>query len=340
MQIQRLADRVWRWLNRDALLLPVLGLLVVSTAVPLLLPQSPVPRGNDAAFVRWLALLPAPFSVVREPLSVLGLLSWRSSVWVRLLYTLLALTLAAQAERAIRDWRAAGTSERVMRILVCAGGVAILSGWGLQTAVGWIEPGVIAWPDTPCVIPERDIVLPPQQPGLRLWPGTFGLYLLPESAAVGLTVTAQDKTGTTLSLSPSAQVEPMPELQFALSSQSPDSYFAVPEAGLVFRLSASWDENSAPVQVQAYRLASGELLAEAVVSEVTSMLVENVRVLIDYAPLAHFEAVYNPGAPLLALGTLAYAAGAIGLWVLQRRVGNAVQPEDETMPAAEPSPDI
>lgn len=117
---------------------------------------------------------------------------------------------------------------------------------------------------------------------------------------MGLTMRAFDAEGNSLSLLSSVKDDPKAVVRSVLTDQSPEAFFAVPDAGMIFRIS-QWQDQ---VQVQAYRSASGELLAEVPLPSDTPLTIEDVTLDIEPQPLSRYRAVYNPGALFEGLGAL------------------------------------
>ena len=238
-----------------------------------------------------------------------GLLTLRTSLWLRVLLAWLALIVAARCGDLLEHWQEWARSRRWLQVLACVAGVLIIGGWGMQTLWGWKQSDVIVWPATPIAIPERGLTVSARDDVshsrfIPLRTGQYGLYFVPKGSSVGLVVQASDAQGELLPLSPSARDEPQDELRLALTVEMPEAYFALPQVGYVFRLSRL-PEADAPIQAQVYRSADGELLVETTLEGESVLFANDVRLEVRRYALPRFEAVFNPGAPFEGIGMLA-----------------------------------
>ena len=101
----------------------------------------------------------------------------------------------------------------------------------------------------------------------------------------------------------------------------------LPQVGYVFRISRL-REAEAPIQVQVYRSADGELLVETALQDDGVLFAADVRLELQRDALPSFEAVYNPGAPVEAVGMLALLVAVLGRYYLCRKT--ATQPAEQT----------
>jgi len=333
MRVQQILNQVWRWLSAHRRLAEALIALLAIQAIVLLLPQAPVTTPLSPVYARWLAGLRPTLKTWTAPLETAGLLMIRTSLWMRVLLAWLALVVAARCGTLLEAWRSLLSPQRWLYILACVAGVLIIGGWGMQTVWGWKQSDVIVWPAAPTVIPERGLTLPPRDAvsHIRFIPlptERYGLYFVPKERSVGLVARAFDEQGQVLPLSPSARDEPQDELRLALTIESPEAYFALPQVGYVFRLSRL-REVAAPIQVQVYRSADGELLVETIFQEDGAVFADNVRLDLQRYALPRFEAVYNPGAPFEAVGMLALLVAVLGHHYLRRIP--ATQPAEQAL---------
>lgn len=335
MRARQILDKVWQWLGAERRLIEVLAALLIFQAIVLFLPQSPVAVATSPSYARWLAGLRPVLKTWTTPLAALGLLTVRTSLWMRVFLVWLALIVAARFGDALENWRALPLARRWLQALACCAGVLIIGGWGMQTVWGWKQSDVIAWPATPVAIPEYGLTLPPNDKFFRsqtvfpLRTGRYGLYFVPKESSVGLVVQAFDKQGQGLPLSPSARDEPRTELRLALTLETPEAYFALPQVGYIFRL--SWlREDDAPIQVQVYRSADGELLAETTMQSDGVLFTEDIRLELQRHALPRFEAVYNPGAPVEAVGMLALLGVVLAHYRFRRAASDALAAEEDT----------
>jgi hypothetical protein len=329
MRVRQILNRVWQWLSADRRLAEALIALLTIQAIVLFLPQAPVSISTSPIYARWLAGLRPTFKTWTTPLAAVGLLTVRTSLWMRVLLAWLALIIAACFDDLLEHWQEWPRSRRWLQALACVAGVLIIGGWGMQTLWGWKQSDVIVWPATPIVIPERGLTLPArddvsQSRFIPLWTGQYGLYFVPKGSSVGLVVQASDAQGEVLPLSPSARDEPQNKLRLALTVESPEAYFALPQVGYVFRL-IRLPEIDGPIQAQVYRSADGELLVEKTLQDEALLgnyvlFAGNVRLEVQRYALPRFEAVFNPGAPSEGLGMLALLVAVFGHYLLRHTV--------------------
>jgi hypothetical protein len=341
MRARQILNQVWQWLSADRRLVEALIALLVIQAIVLFLPQAPVAIPTSPVYARWLAGLRPTLKTWTTPLAAAGLLAVRTSLWMRALFAWLALIVAARFDDLLEHWKETAWSRRWIQALACVAGVLIIAGWGMQTVWGWKQSDVIAWPATPITIPERGLTLPARDDVsynrfIRLRSGQYGLYFVPKENSVGLVVRASDQKGQVLPLSPSARDEPQEELRLALTVETPESYFALPQVGYVFRISRL-REAAAPIQVQVYRSADGELLVETTLQGDGVLFADDVRLELQRDALPSFEAVYNPGAPLEGVGMLVLLVAVLGHYRLRRKT--ATQLVEEAPDAEEMSTD-
>lgn len=317
MRWQQAVERTWQGLNSNALLLGILIALLGVFSLTFLFPQAPVPPSDAAAFTRWLVEIRPLLGNWEKPLTVLGLLSLRHSLWIQVPLALLALSLAVRWISLAEGWRGLSRRQRGARLLVGIGGVAILLGWGAQTRWGWIEPNVIAWQDEAITVPDWGVTLSATA-GSRTWlTDRYGVYLLPERWATGVAVQVLDQQGRVLSLVPSTRGAPQERFRFALTPQAPEAYFAAPAAGLIFRLELS-PAAEGKLMVQGFRSATGEAVKTVVLQGDEIVPLDGVRLVVTYLPLRHLRVIYNPGAVPQAVGLLILALGAwLQLWPIR-----------------------
>ncbi len=341
MRARQILNQVWQWLGADRRLVEALIVLLIIQAIVLFLPQAPVAISTSPVYARWLAGLRPTLKTWTTPLAMAGLLTLRTSLWMRILLAWLALIVAVRCADLFEHWKESTPSQRRLQVLACVAGVLIIAGWGAQTVWGWKQSDVIVWPATPITIPQRGLTLPARgevSPNrlIPLLTERYGLYFVPKGSSVGLVVRALDEQGQVLPLSPSSREEPQEELRLALTVEAPEAYFALSQVGYVFRISRL-RETAAPLQVQVYRSADGKLLAETAMQDDGALFADNVRLELQRNALPSFEAVYNPGAPLEAVGLLALLVAILGVYHLHRRPSG--QPANEAPDDAHTSTD-
>jgi hypothetical protein len=319
MKVQQGLDKVWRWFGEDRRLLEILIALLVIQGMGLIIPQAPVPRTDGPGYSRWIAELRPTLNVWTTPLSTLGLLTLRTSLWTRGILVILVLIVVVRSGSLVETVQAFASLRKWLYGLLCLSSLLIITGWGLQTARGWKQSEVIAWPDMEIIISERGLTLPPQNGNVRLWTGYYGLYFVPRGTSIGLEVQAFDGQGEVLALLSSARSDPQEKLYIALTTETPEAYFALPDVGLVFRVSRIQGSDT-HIQAQVYRSASGELLAETVLQGDGSLFANDIRLKLERYVLPHFEAVYNPGAVFEGLGMLMLIATIVGQGHISRKM--------------------
>ncbi len=311
MEINRILNELWAGLSHRRFAALVLILLSVVQITAFTLPQIPVSADQTAAYNRWLAELRPTLGDATRPLASLGLLTIRASYLTRVTLGLLALLVAANLDRMREGWSHwAWSAERIGRLTLAVGGILVILGWTGQMLWGWREPEIIAWPDTSIVVPERALTLEQPTGPMGVWQGRYGLYTVPRGKRVGLEVQATDVDGEPVMLLPSVDEAPQAMLRIAFTTQEPEAFFAAQASGLVFRMVQFSDA----IQVQVYRSASGELLAETQLEPdetIVVLQIDAVEVAITRTLLPRYEIVYNPGALPEGLGMAALGVGVV-----------------------------
>lgn len=297
-------SRVWTWIADRRRWIEAVAVYTVLHLLTFILPQAPTLPKESPAFTRWLAGIRPIFGDRTGMWAELGIFTLRSSLILRLtLGTIGLLTLVQLASLwEYRQQLNAGTRRRMLSLSLS--GVLILIGWFAHIQWGWVESGVIAWPDQPVVVRSQELGTIRSQGVFPILTRHYGLFLVPEGERTGLTIRAFDPEGNELSLLASVRDDPKAVIRSVMTDQSPETFLAVPDAGMIFRLSR-WQDR---VQVQAYRSASGELLAEVPLASDTLLTIEEVTLDVETQPLSRYRAVYNPGAVLEGLGALGIVA--------------------------------
>jgi hypothetical protein len=340
-------ERVWTTLAGKRLVLLVLSILILIRIAALLLPQIPVSTAEAAAFNRWLAELRPRLGQATRPLASLGLLTIRSSLIIRIALSALALVAAANLDRLRQLWQARDEGqvsdeaqapnegqarERGARTLIAIGALLLIGGWVGQMLWGWQDPEVVAWPDQMIMLPQRNLTIAQPSGPIGMVREKFGLYVLSRGERVGLEVQVTDADGaTTHLLLPSVQEDPQPSLRLAFTTRDPEAFFAVPDADIIMRL----NQIMQTIQIQAYRSASGDLLAETTLAWTDTgaqLEVDDIRATFSLTRLPRYELIYNPGAIADILGFLLIATGGLLLPTIPRAdrdEGGEAAPEDE-----------
>lgn len=304
MRARRAIEKVWNWLGEDRRAVEILIMLLLVQLATLLLPQSPVPATQTAAFTQWVAQLHPTLGSWLRPFTILGLLAIRSSVLFRAILALLGLLAAVRIDTLRESWHTMRSTARHALLLFCIGSVLVISGWMMQMLWGWAVPELAHWLNTPISIAEHNLSLSPKPPRSLLWTEKYGIYLIRTGWAVGLDITAADEDGQPLSMLRSSKDELHQELQVILTGTPPEAFFLTPESELVYRLHQLEDNCDAPVYAQVYRYPSGELLAEVTLQQGEDLVVETTHVSISRTQLPRYRILYNPGAPIEGLGVV------------------------------------
>lgn len=311
MQIARILERIWHGLQKTVVLFVVLTFLLLLLLLTIALPQSPVSPADEAAFLRWLANIRTALGTRASVLAPLGLLSLRYSWWTRGVLVALTFVALARTARLFERWGRIRAFGRAVQIVILAGALLLLIGWGVQMRTGWIETGVSAWPEETTTLASHDLSLTlPEDPGW-ITLERYGLYLIREEMGLGLEISAEDENGTQLPLLTSAQGESEENLRLILTPQSSDAYFALPANRLIFRLTLQASPPDSQIRVQIYRGSGGELLTETTLQGRGTLFADNLRLQIEETPLSQLRVVYNPGAPLAAIGSGLLLLGAL-----------------------------
>lgn len=307
----RRAERVWLWLGGKTFLTAILTTLLLVLMLTLLIPQSPVPPSDSTTFYRWLSEVRSGFDAQAELLRALGLFSLRVSLWMQVPLALLSLAGVARGTLLAETWPRIAARLRGARLAAVCGSLLVLSGWGAQTLWGWQTVEALGRPGQTVEVPGKglSLLLPERLP--RLWNGRYGLYLLPYGQGLELEVTATDGNGGVLEILSTARSAPQTALHIALTPNSPDAYYALPAIGMIFRATLQPTEITPTVQMQIYRLVSGELVAETALEGNGAIFTEDVKLQVETQSLLRPRIIYNPGALPLGLGLLLLSVGLI-----------------------------
>lgn len=297
-------SRLWTWIADRRRWAEAVIVYTVLQLLTFILPQAPTLPKESPAFTRWLAGVRPAFGDHTGTWAELGLFTLRSSLLLRLTLGIIGLLVAVQISQLWERRQTLSVSGRHRILVLSLSGFMILAGWFAHIQWGWVESGVIAWPDEPVTVRDRQLSSIQSKGRVPIWTRRYGLYLVPEGKRTGLIIRAFDAAGDPLSLLSSVGDDPRAVMRAILTDQSPEAFFAVPNAGMIFRIS-QWQQQ---VQVQAYRSASGELLAEIPVPSDTPLTIEDVTLDIEIQPLSRYRAVFNPGAVFEGLGLLVVVA--------------------------------
>jgi hypothetical protein len=326
MSLQQVLARGWTWLTRSWFLGGVGGALAFFMLLSLILPQAPVSPQATAEFSRWLAEIRPSLGGATDILAALGLLTVRFSWWQRTLLAVLAISLAARAADLYRTWENLQRSARLTQLLLCLGCALLLVGWGLNVRSGWVETDVVAWPETEVSFPthphafEAPVGLP------RLARRGYGLYLIRQGKALGLNVRAEEN-GTAVALLTSTRGDPQAALRLIIDEQAPDAFFALKEPGFIFRVTLLDLPPTPQVQIQVYKSGGQALLTETTLAGSGTIFTEDLQIHLAFTSLPRLRVVYNPGAPLTALGWV----GLLGAGIMRAYHSPSRTTTDEDM---------
>ncbi len=326
MRGRQIAEQLWTWLNGTAFLIcPLLAVGLISL-LTLWLPQSPVALAETAAFSRWVASVHTRLDPYTERLATWGLLSLKTTLWLRLPLALLALVLMARATTLRERWSALARLTRARKLLLLAGLLCLLGGWVTHLRWGWSEAGIHAWPGESVELSRSGISLPAVEESRRFQWREFGLFLFQEELALGLNIQARNGEGDVVPLLLSSQSAAQQRLRLILNSQLPDGYFGIPEADLVFRVTLLQSPPEPEFHVQIYRSSSGVLLTETVLRSGGVIFADKLQLQLNSLAVPQWRAVYNPGAPITFAGWgLLVIAGIMS--GIERRRGSATHRE-------------
>ncbi|HNT75187.1 MAG TPA: hypothetical protein PKH77_09230 [Anaerolineae bacterium] len=329
MRGRQIAERAWEWLGAEKRLTELIIAFLVLHILILVIPQSPIPTTADPTFTRWLAELPPTLGAWRALLAALSFFTLRTSLWMRGALMASGLILVIRLADLGEHWAEWSRGWRWRQVGIIAGGVLFIGGWGAYMVWGWAEPDLIAWPQAPLAIAERGLTLP--EPHFPLLTRHYGVYLIPQGQTPGVEVRAftippQGGAPSSLALSRTARSAPEETLRWAFTPQAPETYFTIPDAELIFRISQSADVNNPSLQLQAYRSASGDLVTEMEFNANQDLVLDEIQVQIQYARLPCLTAIYNPGALFQILGGGLFIGA--WLWSYRRKAGETIPPPE------------
>jgi hypothetical protein len=341
---------MWQFLTSDG----VLVVLLLATAASLLLtswiPQQPA---SDADYARWLSRVQTRFDVAVPAMRMLGLFHIIDSLGFRVLLALvsgcLLLRLVEDADRLWRsrevtepqgDWIEVSTRQlrpivkdlrrrryrvskgrsvlqidrwpwaRLFPLTVHVGALLLLGGLLLSRLWGWQIDGLILQEGERASLPGADNWVALAENG-DTTVHSSGVVAFSERRGPGVLVRALDGEGQMLQIQLAAEAELSSEAMIALTE---DRYFAIPEVGLIARLTPRSAQAFTPVDVQIYRSPPGEMIAETVTEKggEAKLTVEGVHVEFSPAPYALVTAIWNPGRWPAGFGLVLLMAGIAG----------------------------
>lgn len=185
---------------------------------------------------------------------------------------------------------------------------------------GWRVDGLVG--EAGQVVPLRghgEVTLLATPAGYRADRSDVRLYVTGAGLELGLS--ALDAEGNPLGLQRGPNEPLEPHLRFRLTEEEPDAYFAIPEAGVIVRISPQGQAVADPLRVQVFRSPSGQLVwEEELKAGAAEVSFEGVRVQLERGRYPLLAAVHDPGyglkAAALALAGLALVGW--GVWPTRR----------------------
>jgi len=218
----------------------------------------------------------------------------------------------ASAEAQVDRW----PWSQVLPLAAQAGALLLLMGLLLFQVFGWRATDVILQEGERVSLRQGASWMALSEDGeLRHDPGIVGFL---GERGPGLVVEAVGAEGESLELLLRPDAEPSNDLRIALTG---DTYFAIPEAELVVRLTPRSEEAYTRTDVQIYGSPTGEIIAERVTEQGGHGVFEVADVALTFtaAPYARATAVHNPGRLPSAAGLAILAIGLIGSLVWPER---------------------
>jgi len=138
-----------------------------------------------------------------------------------------------------------------------------------------------------------------------------GVVTFIESRGPGVQVSVVDGDGESLQVLLTPDADPSTEPKIPLTE---DTYFAIPEAELIVRLTPRSEEPYTRVDVQIYSSPTGEIMSERITEKGGQAVLDagNVTLTLTSAPYARVMATQNPGRFLATLGLVMLVFGLLG----------------------------
>lgn len=305
---------LWRIGTSAGLLAALLLGLAAGLAVTVWLPQ--MPAEHTVAYAEWLSEVQARFGSTTGTLQALGLFSVTRSLTFRSLLSLLAACLALRvADRAERLHSHRAWREELPPLLAHLGGLISMAGLLISRLYGWQLQELVIRSGETLELPDGD--------GWVALAGDTGslahgedIIAYVEERGPGVLASAANTSGAPLGLQRSANSEPADQLNLALTE---DQFFAVPEVGLVVRLSpqSTGSAGDQPVLVQVYRSPPGELVAEDQLVDSVDLAVDTTTLHLVRTSYACVTVTRNPGRWFTGVGIASLAVGAVAVALLQ-----------------------
>jgi hypothetical protein len=340
------------------MLVALLLAIAISLTLTAWIPQR---ASSDVDYARWLSQTQARFGEATSVMRMLGLFSIIPSLGFRTLLSLLSgcvlLRLAEGLDRLQRDqeitkpdgewqrisaqqlrsllyhlrrrryrvldatsfsqidrWPWSGVFSLITHLAV----LLLLFSLLLSHLFGWQVSGIILQEGERRSLPGGDhwVSLTRAGSGTRHSPGVVTFI---EESGPGVQVSAVDGDGESLQVLLTPEADPSTELKIPLTG---DTYFAIPEAELIVRLTPRSKESYTRADVQIYGSPTGEIISEMVTEAggQAQLDVEDVTLTFTPAPYARVVATRNPGRLLAGLSLVMLVLGLVGslMWSERR----------------------
>ncbi len=348
---------LWRFATSNEVLVALLLAIAVSLTLTAWIPHRP---SSNVDYARWLSQTQARFGEATSTMQALGLFNIVSSFGFRMLLALLSgcvfLRLIEGVDRLVTDQAIAepgsewepvsdqpfvklldGLKRRRYRIVNASsfyqvdrwpwsvvlplmahlGVLILLLGLLLSQLFGWRAEGLVLQRGERRSLPGGDnwVALTEDGSGARHSPG---LVTFVEESGLGVQVSAVRGDGESLQLLLTSDAEPSTELKIPLTG---DTYFAIPEAELIVRLTPRSEEPYARADVQIYGSPTGEIISERATDKGGQAVfdVRDVTFTFDPMPYARVMATHNPGRLPTGLGLVMLMIGLVGSLMCSER---------------------
>ena len=340
---------VWRFATSDDMLVVLLIAIALGATLTAWIPQQPA---SDIDYSRWLSQMQARFGQAAPVIQTLGLFDITSSLTFRALLALLGGCLVLRLVEGIgglrddreeeepdgewqelpewdylsltddlrrRSYRVRGASSltqvdrwpwsSVLPMVAHLGALLLLVGLILFQLLGWQVSDVILQEGGRVSLRggQEEVTLATGG-GLEHSPGVVA-YL--GERGPGIRAKAFNNQDELLELLLTPDAEPRTDLRIALTGET---FFAIPSAELIVRLTPRSDQAYARVDIQIYNSPTGDIIAERTTEEggYGEFAVAGVTLEFGPAPFARATAVHNPGRLPAALGLLLLTLGLLG----------------------------
>jgi len=349
---------IWRFATSDGVLVALLLAIAVAVTLTAWIPQQPA---SNAEYAPWFSKMQARFGGATTLMRALGLFSVIPSIGFNLLLALLfgcLLLRLIQGLGRLGAGRPAGEPEgaweqavgwdlgelldtlrrqryRILNasslyqvdrhpwsvllpLVAQAAGLLLLVSLLVTHQLGWQTEGLILQKGERRSLPGNDnwATLTEDGSGVR---HSSGVVVFVEESGPGVEVSALNADGEPLELLVSPDADPSTRLSMPLTG---DTYFAIPRAELIGRMTAQSMEPYARADIQIYSSPTGEVIAERVTDKGGDGIfdVADVTLTLVSAPYARVSATHNPGRLPAALCLIFLMIGIIGslLWSERR----------------------